>query len=177
MFLVGIESVGRLVHDEDRRIVQDRLRQADAPLESFGQRVDRLVEDGVEFRLGDGRVDPRLHIAAFVAPHFGDEAQELARSHVAIGRRAFRQVADGALGRQGLGFDIVAAHPHPAGGRRQKARDHLHGGGFAGAVRPQKAQHFAFLDLEVDSRDSFDGTEALGQFVYFDHGSNEQARR
>jgi hypothetical protein len=49
VFLVGIESVGRLVHDQDRRIVQDRLRQADAPLESLRQRVDGLIEHGIEF--------------------------------------------------------------------------------------------------------------------------------
>ena len=33
---------------------------------------------------------------------------------------------------------------------REIARDHLHGGGFAGAVGPEKAQHLALVDAEVD---------------------------
>jgi hypothetical protein len=39
-----------------------------------------------------------------------------------------------------------------------------------GAVRPQKAQHFALLDLEVDSRHGGDGAEAFCQSLDFDHG-------
>ena len=35
MLLVGIETIGRLIHDEHVRIMQDRLRQADAPLEAL----------------------------------------------------------------------------------------------------------------------------------------------
>jgi hypothetical protein len=65
----------------------------------------------------------------------------------------------------------VAADPHAAGARRQEARDHLHGGGFAGAVRPQKAQHFAAADLEVDARTAAMGPKLLGQSGDFDHGS------
>ena len=48
VLLVGIEAVGRLVHDQHLRIVQDRLREADAALEAFGEGLDGLVEHGPE---------------------------------------------------------------------------------------------------------------------------------
>ncbi len=175
MFLVRIEAVRRLVHDEDGRIVQDRLRQADAPLEALGECVDGLVEHSVEFGLGNGRLDARLHVGAFIAAHFGDEAEELARGHVAIGGCAFREITDHALRLERLVFHVVSADGHATGAGREEARDHLHRGGFAGAVRAQKAQHFAFLDFEIDSGHGGNRAEAFCQFLDFDHGSEERA--
>ena len=48
MLLIGVEAVGRLVHDQNRRVVQDRLREADAALVALRQRVDHLLDDGLE---------------------------------------------------------------------------------------------------------------------------------
>ena len=48
--------------------------------------------------------------------------------------------------RERFGLDVVAGHAHPARGRRQESRDHLHGGGLAGPVRTQEAEHFAAAD-------------------------------
>ena len=44
VFLVGIETVGRLVEDQHRRIVQQRLGQTDAALEALGEGLDRLLQ-------------------------------------------------------------------------------------------------------------------------------------
>ncbi len=38
---------------------------------------------------------------------------------------------------------VVAADRHFALRRGNKAGDHAHGGGFAGAIRPQKSEHLA----------------------------------
>ena len=48
VLLVGIEAVGRLVHDQHLGVVQDRLRQADAALEALGEGLDGAVEHRLE---------------------------------------------------------------------------------------------------------------------------------
>ena len=63
--------------------------------------------------------------------------------HLAVARRAFGQIADAGLGRDGRSLDVVAADADLAGGGRDEARDHAHGGGFAGAVRAEEAEHLA----------------------------------
>ena len=50
VFLVRVEAVGRLVEDQHLRVVQDRLREADAALEALGQGLDRLVQHPVELQ-------------------------------------------------------------------------------------------------------------------------------
>ena len=49
--LVRIEAVGRLVQDQQHRIVQQRRRQPHAPAIALGERLDRLV---------DGFAQPRI---------------------------------------------------------------------------------------------------------------------
>ncbi len=94
-------------------------------------------------------VEPLAPLAGRHAARFGDELEERARRHLGIARRAFGQVADAALGRHGLRFDVGAADEHAAGRGRQKARDDAHRGRFAGAVRPQEAEHLARCDPEA----------------------------
>ncbi len=45
VLLVGIQSVGGFVQDQDLRIVNQCLRQADAPAKALGQCFDDLVDD------------------------------------------------------------------------------------------------------------------------------------
>ena len=53
VFLVGIEPVGGLVHDEHFRVAQDGLGDANAALVALGQRLDGLLEHGTEAGLLD----------------------------------------------------------------------------------------------------------------------------
>ena len=89
--------------------MQDRLGKADAALEALGQRVDRLLQHRLEFGLGRRAGGFRLGFGAGKAAYLGDEGQELPGRHVAIGRRAFRQIAEVGLGRDGVVLDVVAA--------------------------------------------------------------------
>ena len=50
VLLVRVEAVGRLVEDQHLGIVQDRLREADAPPIALRQRVDGLVEHALEMQ-------------------------------------------------------------------------------------------------------------------------------
>ena len=51
------------------------------------------------------------------AAHLGDEVEELLGRHVAIGGRAFGQIAEHRLRRDGVVLDVVAADRHPARAR------------------------------------------------------------
>ena len=55
---------------------------------------------------------------------------------------------------------IDAADADFAGTRRQIAGQHLHGGGFAGAVGAEQAEHFAAPHFQVDPVDGGVRTEA-----------------
>ena len=56
VFLVGVEPVGRLVEDHYRRVVDQRLRHADAAAIALRQRFDPLVVDIAQMHeLGDLR--------------------------------------------------------------------------------------------------------------------------
>ncbi len=52
VFLIRVEAVGRLVQDQHLRIVDQRLREADAAPESLGQGFDDLVDDRGRARAG-----------------------------------------------------------------------------------------------------------------------------
>ena len=75
VLLVRVEAVGRLVEHQHRRVVHDRLGDADAALEALGQRLDRPVDDLLELRPRDRGLDPPPAAAAQAA-HLGHEPQE-----------------------------------------------------------------------------------------------------
>ncbi len=48
VFLVGVQAISRFIQHQHRRIVQQRLRQTNAALEAFRQRLDGLQADAFE---------------------------------------------------------------------------------------------------------------------------------
>jgi hypothetical protein len=92
-----------------------------------------------------------------------------AGSHLAVAWRALGQVAQAALGGDRLRLDVVAAHGCAPAAGREKARDHLHRRGLAGAVGPEEAEHLAGADAEADLVDGHEAAEALVQTVCTDH--------
>ena len=108
-FWFGIEAVGGLIEDQHRRIVHDRLRQAHAAAEALGQGVDGLLEHGAELQVLDDVVEAGAAARALECAHVGDEVEEAAHRHLAVAGRALGQVAEGGLGGERLGLDVVAA--------------------------------------------------------------------
>jgi hypothetical protein len=62
--LVGIEADRRLVHDDDGRLREDRLGDADALAEPLGELADDLVADALQVAELEHLVDPRPELAA-----------------------------------------------------------------------------------------------------------------
>ena len=135
VLLVRIEPVGRFVEDQHRRLVQHRLRQTDAPLESLRECFDRLSHHSADVHALHHRVDPPAFFRAREPADLRDEVKKCTRSHVGVIGRSFRQVSDHALHSHRVVHDISAAHHRRSAGRRQKAGHHFHRGRFSCAVR------------------------------------------
>ena len=149
VLLVRIEAVGGLVEHQYRRVVQERLGEADALLEALGEGFNRLPEDGLQVAKPDHPPDavPLIGRRAVTA-HLGDETEEFAHGHFRVGRGAFGEVAEAAAHGHGVPRHVVAVDHGGAGVRAQVARDKLHGGGFARAVGPEETEDVAAPDSE-----------------------------
>ena len=68
----------------------------------------------------------------------------------------------------GVADDVEAVDAGAPAAGRQERRENPDGGGLAGAVRPQQAEHRAALDLEVDSAQGLDVLVGLAQPLRLD---------
>src|SRR5581483_5362578 len=155
----GIERGGRLVEQEQTRLADERLRDAEPLLHSLRHAVDaavRRVGEGDEVEqaaaLGGSAARPGealVQLEHFVGAVPAGEAEEL--------REVAERCARGA--RAGTGADDLGA----AARRPDEADGDLHERRLAGAVRAEQADELALLDFEVDAFQRVDGAEALAE--------------
>ena len=168
--LVRVEVARRLVEDEDRRVVDERLREADALAVAVRQVPDLLAEHLREAaHLDDALARACWKVLVVEVPEVGGELQVLEHAHLEVERRALRQVAEALAHLERLVEDVVAVDPRRPAGRRDEAREDAHRGRLAGAVWAEKADDFAAPNLEVDLVERAERPEALGQVVRVDH--------
>ncbi len=82
-------------------------------------------------------------------PRARHEFEKSPGGHFTVAWRPLREISDAAPCRQGIGNDVVPVDHRRARTRGQETRQHLHRGGFSGAVRPEKTEHFSGSDLET----------------------------
>src|SRR5690606_18347167 len=126
VLLVRVEAVRRLVEQQDVGIMQDRLRETHPAAVTLRQRLDALIEHSLEMEHPVDFLETLPSRRGRQAARVRDESEELAGGHLRVARRAFRQVADAALGFDRLRLDVVAANANLAGRRREKAGDDTH---------------------------------------------------
>ena len=150
----GCGLCARACHEGALRIVDGKARLvSDIYCDGLGNCIGACPQDAITFEERE-------------AEAYDEEA---VRRHLAVTRRAFRQIAQHALGGDRVVHDIVPAHAGATGCRREEPGDHLHGGGFAGAVRAEEAEHAAWFEFETDAIDGGQLAVALGQLPGFDH--------
>ena len=88
-----------------------------------------------------------------------DEVFQAAQMRVEV--RLFGHVAHALLVGDQVALDGLAVEEDLAGGHLDQAGDHLHGGGFARAVRAQVAGHLAGARREADVVHGGDAGESL----------------
>ena len=167
--LVGVEARGRLVEDEDGRVVDHGLGQADALAIAFRERVDTFAEHVAEAaRVGHLADAPRLFRSRHPA-HRRHEGQVVVGDHVVVERRILGHIADALADSERLLAHVHAIDEDGAFGRGQVAGDDLHRRRLAGAVGAEEAEDFALLHLERNGVDGALGAVGLGESAYLDH--------
>ncbi len=141
--LLGVKAGGRLVEQQQVRVVHERLRDPDPAQHAAGQRAQpglRLVPEVNPF---DGRGDGLADAARRDLLEQREVLDELHDGERRVVAEVLRQVAEAAADLAAVcGVPRVPAQqPDLAGRRRQHGREHAQQGGLARAVRPQQAEH------------------------------------
>src|SRR5205807_1386592 len=167
--LPRVEASGRLVEDQDGRIDEQGVGQADALAIALGQGADELATDVGQPAAVDDGLDAAAGLAAVQALDAGAEAEVFGGTHLGVERAVLRHVADAASDFERVPEDVKAVDGGGAGGGGQEAGEDAHGGRLAGAVGPEEADHTAARHVEGDVADGGVVAEKLGQLVDVDH--------
>ncbi len=167
----GVEAAGRLVEQQDLRIVQQRAGQADPLRLPATERVDHRVAleahvDQVELLLADlppaGAVD---------AVGGGEEFEVLDDGHVVVHAEEVGHVADQPPDLLRMRVDALAADVGFAVVGLKQRGDHPHRGRLARAVRADESEDVAFLERKVDLVRGDQVAVAFGELAGFDHAA------
>jgi len=154
-----IETDRGLVQDHDIRIMNDRLRDADALLVALGERAQQaradLGQPAALFRRGEGGLQARSRNTVQTRR----QAQEFVDRQFPVERRMLGQVSDVALGAHRIAHEVDPADRYAACVRCQVPREHLHRGGLARAVRTEQSQNFTTAQCQIDFTHRLVGTE------------------
>ena len=166
--LLGVETHGGLIQNEELGEAQQSLGKADALAVALGEVADEPSPDAHD--AGHLHDPVGLGAALFAGDFFqpGGEEQVFLAGHIHVERGQLGQIADGALDQLRFGGDAVSIHQHLALGGAQVAGHDVHGGGLAGAVGAQKAENLAVGHGEAQMVHSQVGAIALDKIAYFD---------
>ena len=153
---LGIEAGGRLVEEEDLRVVDQRGGDRQPLLLSAGELLGLAVR---LFRQLDlAQVPPGIDPAVIAG---GEDVDQLDEREVLEERRALKLNADDRFDGGGLFANVAAFDVDAAGGRPLEPFDHFQRRCLAGAVGADHAEGFAALDRKGDV---IDGREAAVPF-------------
>ena len=167
--LPGIQPTARLVEQEQRRPVDERLRHAHALPVAMAQRGDGRVVHVAQARLLLGLGDAGGHLARGHAAQPRHEGEELPHPHLVVERRRVREEADALAHLVRVAHHVVAVDDGPPRGGQQHAPENLQGGRLPRAVEPQEADDLAPLDAEGEAADGRVAAVVPGQPLDVDH--------
>ena len=168
-FLVRVQAVGGFVENQHLWIVQECLGEAGPVAVALRERVDRLLGHGIEEAGLDGAFDRVIFFGAFEATDRCAKFEESDDRHVIVERGGLGEVADFGFGLAWVVDDRDPADLGIAGGGRDEAGDHAHGGGFSGAIWSEETKDFALFHGEREMVHGAFGAELFGEVVDFDH--------
>ncbi len=165
-----VEAGRRLVEDENGRVGEHRVGEADALAVALRERAEQPALHFLDAALLQAVVDPRGPAGAVDALELRAIRQVLADAHLGVQRHALRQVADALADVHRLVHHVVPGDPGVAAGCGQPGRENAHAGGLPGPVRAEEPDEFAGLHLEGDVVHGQDGAVVLGQVLDLDRG-------
>src|SRR5256714_1638808 len=168
-----VEAGGRLVEEDDLRLVDDAERHVDPA--ALAARVGLALAVG---ELGELEASDRAR-GEFPGPGLGDpvepglQDQLLACGHGVPRAQSLGHVADPAADLTGGAAEVGTRDGGLPAVRHDQRGEHPQGGGLAGAVGAEEAEDLAFPHPEVDATDRvhgpLPGTERLPQPARLDH--------
>ncbi|MPN12435.1 hypothetical protein SDC9_159753 [bioreactor metagenome] len=142
----GVESVGRLVQDQQFRAAEQRHRDPEPLLHP--ERI--LLRELLRCLRQTNRLQRRVDGGGRCALDPTHDVQVLPPGQMPVERGRLDQRPDArqdAL--RGTLRERLAEHLHPSRGGGDQAQEHLHRRGLAGAVRAEKPEHLSGTDREA----------------------------
>src|SRR5262249_4339136 len=158
---VRIDTRGRLVEQQQLRLVRHAGGERQPLLPAAGERAGQLVLAALEAEALDDRLGARRQRPDAV--HAADEFEVLAHRQVLVEAEALRHVADAPLDLGGLRADVEAEALARAGIRREQAAEHADRRRLAAAVGPEEAEDHAARHLDGEVLHHGLVAEALGE--------------
>src|SRR4051812_33031160 len=129
-----------------------------------------------------GQVKGAIHLCcpcgmASEAATLCDKTEKFIHRHLAVGGRAFREVADFFLYQNRIQRDIVPIDSRCAGGRTKKASNHLHRSRLSCPVWAEKAENVSSTYRESNAIHGAFGTVGLNEAFYFNHGGGKMDKK
>ena len=168
--LLRVEADRGLVEDDDGRIADEGLGDADALPVALREVADEAVLDVVDLR----NLADLFEVTLAVEParlDVVDEVQVFLHRHVDVERRLLGEEADELLRLVRVFEDVDAADLGLAGRGGEVAGEDVHRGGFPRAVGAEESDDLALADREGDIVDGEFGAVVFHEVVDFDHGS------
>ena len=158
-----VEAGGGLVEEQHRRPVHERGGQVEPAAHAAGVGPRRAVGGVGEPEPLEQLVGPRpASRSAREVGEAADQPQVLAAGEVLVDGRVLPGQADArAHARSAVAHHVEAQHRGLARVGLEDGREDAHGGGLAGAVGPEQAEHGAGGHREVDAVEGDDVAEAL----------------
>ena len=171
---LDVDARGRLVEEEHRRIVHQRLGDQEAPLHSAGEcsriRVALVAQPEIsQDRVDAGAIQPYAEIA-------GLEPERLFDGEEGIEVDLLRDQTDGAAGEAIVAHDVAAEHLHGAFAGERGSRHQADQGRLSGPIGAEQREDLAAVDVEVDVIESGEGAVALGRAAQAHRFRHDQGR-
>ena len=164
----GIDAAGRFVQKQNGRLVQDRAAQRQPLLPASREQARQGVLLVFELRHFQHKIQARGKLFGGDAVDTGEEFDVLFHRHVVVERKFLRHVADAPLDLFRVQADVEASHHGAPGRGSHQAAQHANGGGFPGAIGPQKTEDLTRLHVQIQVRHRGEIAEALGQLLDVD---------
>jgi len=150
--LHGVEARGRLVEHDQVRIVDDGLGNAGALRKTLGQIGAQAPAHFAQPAAFNHAIHGRLRLRATHPAQARAEREVFVHAQFGVQRRRFRQITQAPRKRRFFA-KIASVEQHFARARREHAGDHAQGGGLAGAVDAEQAEHAAAIERECQVLD------------------------
>ena len=143
-----VEASGGLIENDQVRIVDQRLGEADAALHAFGKFSDHARSHLIQSNHFQKLFRTGFAFSRREMKKVSEEINRLAGIQIAVEIRFFRQITDARFRRDMSrrtteNFDVPLR-------RIQKSKQHFYGGRFAGTVWPEQSKNFSAPNFKID---------------------------